>query len=62
MVPIAKEDNARVVARDASGKRVEIDWIWYNFIFASQLTYFDVETGKKVGAITVHFPREEKGQ
>ncbi|PYH89509.1 hypothetical protein BO71DRAFT_336536, partial [Aspergillus ellipticus CBS 707.79] len=62
VIPIVKEDDARIVARSTSGKRAEIDWTWNNFIFTSQYTYFNIEPNKKVGAMTVHFLREEKAR
>jgi hypothetical protein len=58
VVPIENMSGVKVTVRDTAGNAAEVDWTWRNFLFASRLTYVDIEKGKKVGAVVVHFPRK----
>ncbi|KAG2004014.1 hypothetical protein GB937_009253 [Aspergillus fischeri] len=58
VVPIENMSGIKVTVRDTDGNAAEVDWTWRNFLFASRLTYVDIEKGKKVGAVVVHFPRK----
>lgn len=55
IVPLVKVDDAKVFAWSDKSERVTVNWDWRKAIFAPELTYFEVEKGKRVGAVVIQF-------
>ncbi|OJD26703.1 hypothetical protein ACJ73_01911 [Blastomyces percursus] len=62
-IPLIKVDDAQVFAwRKTREERVIVKWDWREAIFTPELTYFEVEQGKKVGAVVVQFEPTQDGK
>ncbi|EEQ85578.1 uncharacterized protein BDCG_08847 [Blastomyces dermatitidis ER-3] len=57
IVPLVAIENAQVYVGDKEGNNIKIDWSWEKPLFALKHTDFNIDDGKQVGAIIVHFPR-----
>ncbi|KAL4933501.1 uncharacterized protein BDV17DRAFT_111057 [Aspergillus undulatus] len=58
VVPLENKRKTNIIVRDESG-RVEVGWVWTNCLFTDHLTYLDIAEGERVGAVIVHFPRQQ---
>ncbi|EFW13258.1 hypothetical protein D8B26_003990 [Coccidioides posadasii str. Silveira] len=58
-IPLIKVDDAQVFAWRKNRERVTVNWDWREAIFTPELTHFEVEQGRKVGAVVVQFEPTE---
>ncbi|KAL4950826.1 hypothetical protein BDW69DRAFT_50405 [Aspergillus filifer] len=59
VVPLESEQKTSITVRNDSGSKTEVGWLWTNILFTDHLTYIDIAEGERVGAVVVHFPRQQ---